>query len=55
MPYKPNPLRYAYLLQNEYPTISNLQKPAPKKEASRTNTPVVAEGGQDPQPSPEKG
>jgi len=26
VPYKPNPMKYSYLLQNEYPTISNLQK-----------------------------
>ena len=28
VPYKPNPLKYAYLLQNDYPTVSNLQKSA---------------------------
>ena len=26
VPYKPNPLKYAYLLQNNYPVVSNLQK-----------------------------
>ena len=29
VPYKPNPLKYSYLLQNEYPNISNLHKPPP--------------------------
>lgn len=37
-PYKPNPLKYAYLLQNEYPTISNLDK---QRVASRSNTPSM--------------
>ena len=42
VPYKPNPLKYAYLLQNDYPTVSNLQKSAAQQPvASRTATPAV--------------
>ena len=38
VPYKPNPMKYAYLLQNEYPTISNLHKKTqqPNSGASAT-------------------
>lgn len=28
VPYKPNPLRYRYLLQNEYEEVSNIEKPS---------------------------
>lgn len=40
-PYKPNPLKYAYLLQNEYPVTSNLDK---QRVASRSNTPSIFGG-----------
>ena len=52
MPYKPNPLKYAYLLQNEYPEISNLEKKPAGGPKSRSGTPAQpirpedAEGGQ---------
>ena len=42
VPYKPNPLKYAYLLQNEYPTVSNLVKEPRPTTTSRANTPAVA-------------
>ena len=35
VPYKPNPLKYQYLLQNKYRQISNLEKQADKEAAER--------------------
>ena len=44
MPYKPNPLKYAYLLQNEYPTVSNLTRTEePKVGRKRGTTPNGAQ------------
>ena len=43
VPYTPNPLKYKYLLQNEYPTISNLNKNRQNPHAvSRCETPNTA-------------
>eukprot|EP00353_Schmidingerella_taraikaensis_P010032 CAMPEP_0185574492 /NCGR_PEP_ID=MMETSP0434-20130131/5946_1 /TAXON_ID=626734 ORGANISM="Favella taraikaensis, Strain Fe Narragansett Bay" /NCGR_SAMPLE_ID=MMETSP0434 /ASSEMBLY_ACC=CAM_ASM_000379 /LENGTH=498 /DNA_ID=CAMNT_0028191095 /DNA_START=2150 /DNA_END=3646 /DNA_ORIENTATION=+ len=40
VPYKPNPLKYSYLLQNEYPIVSNLTKKKPNAPVSRSETPA---------------
>ena len=40
VPYKPNPLKYAYLLQNSYPEVSNLEKKPAGAPVSRSGTPA---------------
>jgi len=44
VPYKPNPLKYKYLLQNSYPEISNLDKEADRKptESGGLENPFVS-------------
>ena len=42
VPYKPNPLKYSYLLQNEYPLVSNLAKKTNLQVgATRNETPMA--------------
>jgi len=42
VPYKPNPLKYSYLLSNEYPELSNLSKKMNGgKSESRCDTPAL--------------
>ncbi len=42
VPYKPNPLKYSYLLQNEYPLVSNLgKKTNTQVGAAREETPMM--------------
>jgi len=40
VPYTPNPLKYAYLLQNKYPEVSNLTKRSAAAPVSRSETPA---------------